>query len=196
MDAIAKAKHHVVAYSWIHNSKALTVFTFQGGFTWLHFVVTLEVLCDLDLVSESEEVNDISQLRILIYDFSLCSWSKFKLPYVVTLKEEQRCIFFKGVKVMECLNFDTHLKSSLTSNEPFNLHRDLHRERTYVQNQWHALKSMAPVIELTSSEDEDIISKSWSRPLAVKMECLLAVKVEPGDDKPEDARNLVKMSLS
>jgi hypothetical protein len=183
LDAIAKAKHRVVAYSWIHNSEEPTVFTFQGGFTWPHFVVTLEVLLDLDLVSE--EVDDISRLRILIYDFSLRSWSKFKLPYVVTLKEEQRCIFFKGVKVMECLNFDTHLKNSMTSNEPYNLHRDLRRERTYVRNQWRALKSMAPVIELTSSsEDEDSISKSRPLAVTVKLERPLVVKVEPGSDIP------------
>jgi hypothetical protein len=100
LGAIAKAKHCIVAHAWIHNSEEPTVFTFQGGFTWLHFLVMLEVLRDLDLVSE--EVDNISRLRILIYDFSLRSWSKFKLPYVVTLKEERRCIFFKGAKVMEC----------------------------------------------------------------------------------------------
>jgi hypothetical protein len=170
LGAIEKAKHRVVAYSWIQNSEEPTVFTFQRGFTWPHFVVTLEVLCDLDLVSE--DVDDISRLRILIYDFSLRSWSKFKLPYVVTLKEEQRCIFFKGAKVTECLDFDTHLKNSLTSDKPYNLHRDLCRERTHVRNQWRALKSAAPVIELTSS-DEDSALKSRPR----------MVKLEPGDDK-------------
>jgi hypothetical protein len=185
LDAIAKAKHRVVAYSWIHNSEEPTVFTFQGGFTWPHFVVTWEVLLDLDLVSE--EVDDISRLRILIYDFSLRSWSKFKLPYVVTLKEEQRCIFLKGVKVTECLNFDTHLKNSMKSNESYNLHRDLRRERTYVRNQWRALRSKAPVIELMSSEDEDIVSKSHdSRLLAVKLECPLAVKLEASDESASD----------
>ncbi|KAF8240197.1 hypothetical protein L208DRAFT_1234148, partial [Tricholoma matsutake] len=54
LGAIEKAKHRVVAYSWIQNSKEPTVFTFQDGFTWLHFVVTLEVLCDLDLVPEED----------------------------------------------------------------------------------------------------------------------------------------------
>jgi hypothetical protein len=59
------------------------------------------------------------------------------------------------------------------SHEPYNLHRDLCRERTHVRKQWHALKSTVPVLELTSSEDEDSTSKSRS----------LTVKLEPGDDK-------------
>jgi hypothetical protein len=47
LGAIEKAKHCVVAYSWIQNSEEPTVFTFQDGFTWPHFVVTLDVLRDL-----------------------------------------------------------------------------------------------------------------------------------------------------
>jgi hypothetical protein len=171
LGAIEKAKHRVVAYSWIQNSEEPTVFTFQDGFTWPHFVVTLDVLRDLDLVTE--EVDDTSRLRILIYDFVLRSWTKFKLPYVVTLKEEQRCMFFKAANVMDCLNFDAHLKNSITRNEPYNLHRDLRRERAHVRNQWRALKSTAPDIELMSSEDEDSASKL----------CPVVIKLEPGADK-------------
>ncbi|KAF8223575.1 hypothetical protein L208DRAFT_1065364, partial [Tricholoma matsutake] len=155
LGAIGKAKHHVVVYSWIQNSEEPTIFTFQDGFTWPHFVVTLEVLHDLDLVPE--EVDDTSQLHILIYDFVLQSWTKFKLPYVVTMKEEQCCMFFKAANVMNCLNFDAHLKNSITRNEPYNLHQDLHRECAHVR---HVLKSTAPDIELMFSEDEDLKMKT------------------------------------
>ncbi|KAF8234012.1 hypothetical protein L208DRAFT_1264060, partial [Tricholoma matsutake] len=120
LGAIEKVKHCVIAYSWIQISKEPTIFTFHDGFTWLHFVVTLEVLCDLNLVPE--EVDDTSQLCIVIYNFSLRSWTKFKLPYVVTLKEEQHCMFFKAANIMDYLNFDAHLKNSITRNEPYNLH--------------------------------------------------------------------------
>ncbi|KAF8057808.1 hypothetical protein FPV67DRAFT_1401177, partial [Lyophyllum atratum] len=125
---IQRAKDHVIGYGWAKSGEAPTVFEFQGGFKYPHFVFTPESLADLDLSS----ADDVPQYFHL-YNPVICTWTKAKLGHVVTLKEPGDRIFVKGLNVSDCVDFDTLLANSSKKNGGFHMRHHLTQERAHVR---------------------------------------------------------------
>jgi hypothetical protein len=168
------AQHHVVVYSWykvhaillvtwyvltlsfIQDRVEPTVFEFQGGFQWPYFVLTNEVLSEVDLLPPGVEE---STVRVQAYNMALRTWTKVKPGHIVTAKEGEP-ILVKAINVTECFDFDRHLAS--TKAGAFHIRSNLPQERAAVRQKIKSrCKVPAPppsVISLTSSDEDDVAS--------------------------------------
>ncbi|KAF8074790.1 hypothetical protein FPV67DRAFT_1389934, partial [Lyophyllum atratum] len=120
--AIKRAKNHVIGFGWGQDGVEHSTFEFQGTFDWPHFIVTAEVLSDLDITSNNG--------RVKLYNPSVSAWTKISIGHVIQLKDGDR-VFLKALDVTDCLNFDTVLVKSLNSKQP-NIRTNLKGDRAYV----------------------------------------------------------------
>ncbi|KAF8229680.1 hypothetical protein L208DRAFT_1156802, partial [Tricholoma matsutake] len=103
---IEKAKHSVMVYGWAKDDQDATIFEVQGGFKWPHFVLSAEVLGEVDLMVGAED-----DVCIDMYNVSIGRWMKVWVGQVVLMKDRDH-VFMKGVNVATCLEFDKLLAES------------------------------------------------------------------------------------
>jgi hypothetical protein len=89
----------------------------QGGFKWPHFVITADVLSEVNLLIGPEV-----EARVNLYKNTLGTWAKVRIGHVITLKEGDR-VFLKGLDVSTCANFDRLL--SLSNRQVLNFMNNL-----------------------------------------------------------------------
>jgi hypothetical protein len=115
----------------------------QGGFKWPHFVITADVLSEVNLLIGPEV-----EARVNLYKNTLGTWAKVRIGHIITLKEGDR-VFLKGLDVSTCTNFDRLL--SLSNRQVPNFMNNLRQERAFVQQ---ALQKVGGTHGMTPSDDE------------------------------------------
>ncbi|KAF8219603.1 hypothetical protein L208DRAFT_1127622, partial [Tricholoma matsutake] len=120
-----KAKHNVIVYGWAKSGGQATVSKIQGNFKWPHFVLTADVLSEVDLLMGPE-----AEAHVKLYKDTIGTWVKVRLGHVVTLKDRDR-VFFKGLDILECPDFDCLLSQSHC--QPTHFMNNLPKEWAFVQ---------------------------------------------------------------
>jgi hypothetical protein len=129
---------------------------FQDGFQWPHFVLTHEILCDLDLATDGDEP---ASIRMKLYNKSLRNWTKVKLGFVIKMTEGH-VVLLKGLNVTDCPDFDQIITSTSTHNRDNNqphMRKNLRNERAHVRRK---LKERA----VMSSEEDELAYRSFITP--------------------------------
>ncbi|KAF8230775.1 hypothetical protein L208DRAFT_1280368, partial [Tricholoma matsutake] len=103
---IEKAKHSIMVYGWATDNQDAMIFEAQGGFKWPHFVLSAEVLGEVDLLVGPED-----DVCVDMYNPSIGWWTKVCVGQVVLMKDCNH-IFIMGVNVRTCLHFDNLLSES------------------------------------------------------------------------------------
>ncbi|KAF8885198.1 hypothetical protein BD779DRAFT_1673833 [Infundibulicybe gibba] len=125
LDNIQKTKNCVIGYAWTIKSPEAVVFEFQGGFTFPYFVITLDVLSNLELPIAGDD-----NPCVKLYNHTVMTWTKVKVGHVITLKGRE-CIFLKALDVTECHDFDNLLSRSKASES--HIRKNLPQERAHVR---------------------------------------------------------------
>ncbi|KAF8232729.1 hypothetical protein L208DRAFT_1270644 [Tricholoma matsutake] len=99
-----KARHNVVVYGWAKVCATNTSSDGQGSFKWPHFVITANVLSEVNLLISPEV-----EVHVNLHKNTLSTWVKVCIGHVITLKEGDH-VFLKGLDISTCANFN-HLLS-------------------------------------------------------------------------------------
>ena len=146
------ACHHVLAYCWpkvccylhllavtnildVQNRSEPTTVLFQDGFQWPHFILTIDVLCELDLSSLTGELVDIC---VKLYNSSLCTCTKVKPGFVIPMKEAQP-ILLKGLDVTDYPDLNCIISTAFSNHKP-HLHSNLSNECSHVHHKLRELQ--------------------------------------------------------
>lgn len=120
----------------------------QGGFKWPHFVLSAEVLGEVDLLIGAED-----NVRVDMYNVSIGRWTKVWVGQVILMKDRDH-IFVKGINVATCLNFDTLLAESKYLRPHFL--DNLPHERAYVCQALKERIAAKSIVAAGSDADEEL----------------------------------------
>ena len=145
-----------------------SVVQFQEGFTWPLFVITADVLRELDLLPTPTD--GASLQRIMLYNQLQGVWAKIKTDHVVGLKAGDR-VFLKFHSVRKCNGFDRLLEGiSKTLHQRHDLPEvrkqvrqqiaeKTKRKVSYLSSKAKGKAKATSVIELTSSEEDGDLAR-------------------------------------
>ncbi|KAG6915505.1 hypothetical protein DXG01_011153 [Tephrocybe rancida] len=139
--AIRKAKNSMIVFGWGQDGVESTVYEFQEGFVWPHFVITESVISLLDFATETSQVK--------IYNCSICMWTKILLGHVVELWDNEQ-VLLKAIHVTDCLDLDNVLARTLRPSMP-NI-TNIATERAFVRDAYKHSQN-TPKSHVSDAED-------------------------------------------
>ena len=133
----------------VQNRSEPTTVLFQDGFQWPHFILTIDVLCELDLSSLTGKLVDIC---VKLYNSSLCTCTKVKPGFVIPMKEAQP-ILLKGLDVTDCPDLNCIISTAFSNHKP-HLHSNLSNECSHVHRKLRELQHTSASTSVLMSDDE------------------------------------------